>query len=393
MFGPATQEGSDVMTSYRCEDIQVLTAVQAIRKRPGMYIGDCDARGIHHMLDELVAEVLEQHQRGQVGELRVELADGWIVVRDDGPGISPHPVTPDERRRTPGVMGHYAMPPEGLSALEALFTTLHYRRRRDHYPCAPFGGAMFGNTPVVVTALAERLVVETTHAGVRWAQAFERGEAVTAVRRLGPTSLVGTTVRFRPDPMIFGTATLDRDAVRTRLAELAWLFPHLRVWHDERRLPMRGGLAGWARTLARPRGDIECAFTVTQIVGDVSVDLALAWNDAGSLDLRSFVNLERRASGSQVDGLWQGLLAYARSRGAPVRTVDHVREAVSRGLVAIVSVSVSDYRSDWTRQHVTSEPAAAAVRAAIMASAGNNNGYSHRVRRFLDERLLVPAAR
>jgi len=175
-------------------------------------------------------------------------------------------------------------------------------------------------------------------------QAFERGERVTALRRLGTSTLEGTTVRFRPDPTIFGGVDLDHEVVQRRLIELAWLHPHLRVWFQERRLAPRGGITAWARELAAERGDVVDAIALRRDVGDVRVSIAFAWNRDGATTMRAFVNANVTPTGSHIDGMWQGLADYARAMKSPARSVAHVREAIGSGLAAIVDVWMSDPR-------------------------------------------------
>jgi DNA gyrase subunit B len=251
-------------------------------------------------------------------------------------------------------------------------------------------GGLHGVGLAVVNALSERLVVETTYASARWMQTFERGERATVLRRLGVSTRPGTTIRFRPDPDIFGAIELDHTRVRERLCVLARLHPHLRVWFQEQRLLFRGGVREWARELARERGEVVESALLFHSVRGFQVELALAWNREGPPLVRSFVNLHEQVGGSHIDGLWRGFVDYARAREAPARRDAHVREAVGVGLVAIANVHMAEphYRSQ-TRDFMTNPDAALAMRKAMLDGLSPDGWQAWAVRRFLDERLHV----
>lgn len=195
------------MSEYDPSSIVVLAWPEVIRKRPGMYVGDVDdGSGLHHLLWEVAGNVIDLHLARYATELHVDLArDAWVMVRDDGPGIPVEPAGP------------------GLaSILETVCATLHAKATFDqHFPHVHLGVGMHGVGLAAVNALSARFEVETTRDGVRWGQAFERGRVASDLRCLGTTSTVGTTVRFQPDPEIFGAIELDPSAVARRLQELA----------------------------------------------------------------------------------------------------------------------------------------------------------------------------
>lgn len=361
---------------YDADSIQVLRGLEGVRKRPGMYVGDTiDGSGLHHLLWELVSSVIDQHVAGYATELRVEVsADHWVTVHDDGPGIPVDLVPPrlhaeDER---------------AISALELVFTTLQSGPTfGSHYPNL---GVRFGVAFAAVSALSSRVDVETTRDGVRWAQSYERGVAVTALRRLGRTSREGTTIRFRADPDVFSSVAFDHEQIHTRLQELAWLAPHLRIYFQERRLLARGGLGGWARELARTRGDVEAAFAITQINGDVRVDLAMAWNESGAPVTRAFVNTCDTPRGTHVDALWNAFTSYARSINAAASRPSTVREALERGFTGIIHVGLfAPAFAGATRERLVSPEAGRAVARAVTAWLASSASWS--ARRFLDQRL------
>lgn len=368
------------MADYSQDSIQVLEGLEPVRRRPGMYIGSTDGEGLFHMLFELVGNSIDQHLGGHATELRVAISsDGWILVSDDGPGI-PTIAMPEraDRRR--------------VSFLEHVFTRLHCGATFDgHFPHIHLTPGLHGVGVAVVSALSERVEVETTYEGVRWQQVFERGERATPLQRLGPTAVEGTAIRFRPDPMVFGAAQLERTAVEARLRELAWLNPRLRMFWQERRLGARGGIATWASRLAAERGDVVCRYATTNRVRDVHVEVAFAWNACGEPIVRSYVNMQPTCrDGTHVDGIWSGFAEHARTRKTIARRVRHVREAIGCGLVAIVHVGLYHARFGSPSQDQLKNPeAAGAVCAAVRASLADGAWHGWHVRRFLDERLRV----
>ncbi|HTL36314.1 MAG TPA: ATP-binding protein [Kofleriaceae bacterium] len=300
------------MASYSADQIQVLKGLEPVRKRPGMYVGGTDREGLHHLVWEVVGNVIDLHLAGQASELHVSVGpDAWITLRDDGPGV-PTSITS-----------------EGISMLEVVFTRLHAGATYDgHFPHVHLTKNWRGVGLAVVNALSERLEVETTYQGIRWAQAYERGERVSPPRRIGPTTFEGTTIRFRPDPQIFGQVTLDPAAVGARLQQLAWLNPQLRVVWQEQRLRGRGGVLGWAHSIARERGRVVCSHGVVGAEGDVKVDIGLAWNETGPSRIHGFVNMQPTTGGTHVDGLWTAFVSMP-ERTTPRLASAHAREAMA----------------------------------------------------------------
>ncbi|NVB81571.1 MAG: hypothetical protein HOV81_24470 [Kofleriaceae bacterium] len=339
-----------------------------MRRRPGMYVGDTNTfAGIYHLIFEVVGNTVDQYYARAATEVAVDLGpDSWITVRDDGPGI-----------------------PADL--IERIFTTLSTSGTVDgHFPHVHVA-AWRGVGLAVVSAVSTRVEVETTRDGVRWAQAFERGEPVTTLRRLGATEIEGTTIRFRPDPTIFRSIELDVGAVRSRLQELAWLLPHLRVFLDERRIHGRGGLVGMARELAGP-APIDATFAIERLQDEIFVDIGIAWAGRDAPRVRSFVNtLATIEDGKHVDGFWQGLAAYARDCGAAARTVSAVRELLGPGLAAAIRIDMIHPKYGNPRKDQLQNPeAATAVLKAVRRSLELGLPYAQPARALIHGRLGVP---
>lgn len=190
---------------------------------------------------------------------------------------------------------------------------------------------------------------------------------------------------------IFGSIAFDHARIYERLQELAWLTPQLRIYFQERRLPARGGLGGWALEHARARGEVQAAFAITQIIGDVRVDLALAWNELGASVTRAFVNTCEAPCGTHVDALWSAFATYARSIEAAASRRSTVREALERGFTSIIHVGLfGPAFAGATRERLTSPEAGRAVTRAIAAWLASTHAWC--ARGFLDQRLGSAAA-
>src|SRR5579883_310494 len=205
-------------SSYSGADITVLEGLEAVRKRPGMYIGSTDVRGLHHLVYEVVDNAVDEALAGYCDTIRVTIhADHSVTVEDNGRGI---PVD--------------IQPQTGKPALEVVMTMLHAGGK--------FGGAgykvsggLHGVGVSVVNALSQWLVVEVRREGRRYVQRFERGRPVSPLQVEGRTDQTGTTVTFLPDPEIFVERDIDSRIIGDRLDELAYLNAGLVLTlHDER---------------------------------------------------------------------------------------------------------------------------------------------------------------
>jgi DNA gyrase subunit B len=355
--------------SYDARSIEVLDGIDSVRKRPGMYIGDVDdGSGLHHLIWEVVSNVVDQHLARRAAQLGVDVSSGWVTVEDDGPGI------PCRTHR-------------GQHVLELIFTTLHPGPTRDmHTPHVHLTRTVHGVGLAPVNAVCARLEVETHYEGRVWRAAFERGRVVEPPAVYGPTSRTGTRVRFRPDPTIFSSA-IDDAAVGARLAELAWLYPLLAIRWQGATLPGRGGPPTWIRALASGPLAGDAVVAALRTFDDVQVDVALAWDGDGPARLRSYVNGVRTVSGTHERGLRRGLRKLARKLGstASSRTVD---EQLAPGMIAILHVGLLDPRFGGPcRDHLETPHAAPAVSRAIEDAIEHAIAQTPALRAFLRERL------
>jgi len=209
---------NDLNNKYEASDIQVLKGLEAVRKRPGMYIGSTGQRGLHHLVYEVVDNSIDEAMAGFCKKIKVELLEGDEVrVTDDGRGI---PVDIHPTEKIPGI--------------EVAMGMLHAGGKFDRSTYKVSGG-LHGVGVSVVNALSEYLEVVVFKDGKEYHQRYERGNKVTELKVIGKTKRNGTRVTFRPDPKIFDLLDFDFDGLSSRFRELAYLSAGIRiVFMDER---------------------------------------------------------------------------------------------------------------------------------------------------------------
>jgi DNA gyrase subunit B len=325
---------------YGAEKIQVLQGLQAVRKRPGMYIGSTGPRGLHHLVYEVVDNSVDEAMAGYCDEISVTIeTDNAIRVEDNGRGF-PVDIHPTEKK--PGV--------------EVAMTTLHAGGKFDHGSYKVSGG-LHGVGVSVVNALSEWLEVEVMRDGKRYHQRYERGGKASELREIGTAEATGTIVRFRPDPEIFPEIDFQFETLATRLRELAFLSkglqiefqdmrgesPQMEVYHYE------GGLLEFVKHLNKNRKPLHPKpFYVETTRDEVEVQCAIQYNDSYTETLFTFVNnINTHEGGTHLSGfkaaLTRTINAYANDRGLFKKSEftlsgDDVRE----GLTAVLSVKVME---------------------------------------------------
>ena len=332
-----------VVAEYSAKNISVLKGLDGVRKRPAMYIGSTDRRGLHHLVWEVIDNAVDEHLAGHASKITVRiLDDGGLEVSDDGRGI-PIDNHPTERR----------------PAVEVALTTLHAGGKFDRQSYAVSGG-LHGVGVSVVNALSDRTEVEVTRGGARHAISFAKGRTVDKLAKLpGKRTGSGTLVRFWPDGTIFETVVFDHDTIAQRLHETALLNAGLALTLiDERdgRSATYRSKKGLVDFVAELLGDAEPLVpTITlsdtrEIEGlPVAIDVAFTWTESFHDDrLRSYVNIVRTGDGgTHEEGFRRALTAtlnrFGRDSKAlgvkdPNLTGDDVRE----GLVAVISIKLPD---------------------------------------------------
>ena len=331
----------DKKIKYGAEQIQVLEGLEAVRKRPGMYIGSTSLRGLHHLVYEVVDNSIDEALAGYCTHIEVEIGeDNSISVTDNGRGI---PV---------------AMHKVGKPAVEVVLTVLHAGGKfgGDGYPIS---GGLHGVGISVVNALSEWTRVEVKRDGYFYTISFKRGvtdQPLMKVRPLRPDEETGTHVTFKPDKEIFPDTVYDFDPLKTRLRELAFLNKGLHITLTDKRgegkqevYCYEGGLVSFVEFLNENRTAVNP--TVVQIDGEknkVIVDVAMQYNDGYSENILSFVNdIFTEEGGTHLSGFRSGLTRtindYGRQAGLIKDNEDNLSgDDVREGLTAVISVKVRE---------------------------------------------------
>jgi DNA gyrase subunit B len=330
--------------SYDAGSITVLEGLEAVRKRPGMYIGSTGERGLHHLVYEVVDNSVDEALAGYCDTISVMLlADGGVRVQDDGRGI---PV--DEH------------PVEHRPALEVVMTTLHAGGKFDGKSYAVSGG-LHGVGVSVVNALSMMLEVEVQRDGYVWTQAYERGDPMGQVTRGAATQDTGTTTTFWPDSQIFETTDWSFETLSRRLQEMAFLNKNLAIsLTDERtlddsgqpravRYQYAGGIADFVRYINNSKEPVHGSIIDFDEEADgISVEIAMQWTGAYTESVHTFANTINTAEGgTHEEGFRAALTAivnrYAREQKL-LREKDEnlTGDDVREGLTAIVSVKLAE---------------------------------------------------
>jgi DNA gyrase subunit B len=324
--------------SYEAKDIQVLEGLEAVRRRPAMYIGSTGPRGLHHLIWEVVDNSVDEAMAGVCSRIEVTLlADGGVRVKDDGRGI---PVGTHAKTRQ--------------SALTTVLTTLHAGGKFESGAYTVSGG-LHGVGLSVVNALSRRLEVEVARDGYLWHQAFEMGAAAGKVAKGKPARRTGTTVTFWPSPVIFSETTeFNYATVASRMREMAFLNKGLEIiLIDERGEGSRetfrysGGLVDFVKHLNAKREPLHPhVISLEEVSEDVEVEVALQWNAGYTETVLTFANnINTHEGGTHEEGFRKALTRavneFARGKGVLKGKEDNlVGEDIREGLTAVVAVRV-----------------------------------------------------
>jgi DNA gyrase subunit B len=328
---------TDKNSSYGAEQIQVLDGLEAVRKRPSMYIGNTSGEGLHHLIWEIVDNSIDEALAGHCSSISVYIHEGDIIsVEDDGRGI------PVEKH-----------PTENMTALELVMTTLHAGGKFDHSSYKVSGG-LHGVGVSVVNALSMELTAEIRRDGKVYRQKYAYGAIKSDLEIIGNSNKTGTKITFKADPEIFTETTVyDYETVKGRLRELSYLNKGLSIYlKDERsgqedKFHASGGIVSYVEYLNRNRTPIfDEPIYITGIKDSVEVDIALQHFDGYSERLFSFVNnINTREGGSHVAGFRSALTKcinkYANDDIIPKNLREKMGgDDVREGLTCIISVRV-----------------------------------------------------
>ena len=322
---------------YDASNIKVLPGIEGVRRRPAMYIGDTGARGLHHLVEEVVANAIDEAMAGYCTEINVQInADNSVTVVDDARGI---PVD--------------MHPTEGKPAVEVVMTTLHAGGKFDQRAYKVSGG-LHGVGVSVVNALSEWLTVEVRINGQVYHQRYERGVTASELKVIGKSKTTGTSITFRPDPDIFPDVTFSFDTIVNRMRELAFLNRGVCITltdenSDKRReFCYEGGIAAFVEHLNQGKDVIhEHVIFFEKQEGDVWVEVAMQYNSGYNENVFSFANnINTIEGGTHLYGfrsaLTRTLNAYAKARNLLKGDRLAQGEDVREGLTAVVSVKLPE---------------------------------------------------
>jgi len=333
-----SKRGKAAGSDYTAASIQVLEGLEAVRKRPGMYIGSTDERGLHHLIWEVVDNSIDEAMAGQATTIRVTLhADGMVTVQDDGRGVP---------------VGKHST---GKDALEVVHTVLHAGGKFGGGGYKVSGG-LHGVGVSVVNALSKWMRVESARDGSVWAQEYERGKPRGPVKKIGPQGTRrGTTTSFIADPDMFETTEFSFDQISQRLRESAYLTKRVWITHLDERIDrersfyFEGGVQSFVRHLNRNKEVLHTRpIYVERREGGTAVEVALQYNDSYTENVLAFANnINTVDGGTHVTGfraaLTSSLNDWARRAGV-LRDADGnlSGDDVREGLTAVISVKLTD---------------------------------------------------
>ncbi len=382
---------------YTSKDIQVLEGLEAVRVRPGMYIGSTDQRGLHHLIFEVLDNSVDEAMAGFCTKVEIVIAlDGLITVVDDGRGIPVdiHPST-------------------GKSGLETVMTTLHAGGKFGGGAYKVTGG-LHGVGGSVVNALSAHLKAEVQRDGWQYFQEYIQGKPTGDIKRESRTREHGTTISFHPDPEIFPIIEYDFETLISHFKEIAYLNKGLQIdftslWHEdqrkgdvERTYYFDGGIANLVRNVNKNRRVMQkLPFYYEKTVDDTAVEVAIQYNDSFSETVYSFANcINTQEGGTHLTGFRAALTRvindYTRKQGfikddQPNLTGEDVRE----GLAAVISVKMTNPQFEGQTKTKLGNAEVRSVVEAVVAEGLSRYLESHPVdsKRVVEKCLTSQRAR
>ncbi|MFH0910537.1 MAG: ATP-binding protein, partial [Planctomycetota bacterium] len=378
---------------YRADSIKALEGLQAVRRRPGMYIGDTGARGMHHLVYEVLDNSIDEAMAGYAGHISLTLnGDGSASVIDDGRGI------PVDRHKE-----------KNMSALTVVMTMLHAGGKfdRDSYKVS---GGLHGVGVSVVNALSEWLEVEVYRDGALYFQRYERGVPQTEVEERGKSKRTGTKVVFKPDPQIFVDAedlAFDYDRIASRLRELAFLNRGLQISiTDERReerkdsFSYQGGIKAYVQYLNQNKNTIHSEvihFEKRDESTNTEVEIALQYNDSYAENVLCFANnINTIEGGTHLSGFRSALTRCINAWGRKNNVIKDESlqgEDCREGLSAVLSIRLAEPQFEGqTKTKLGNRDAQGAVETVVNEGLGSYFEEHPGIARSIVTRSVVAAA-
>ena len=338
--GNLIPEDEKAKADYNASDIQVLEGLEAVRKRPGMYIGSVSIRGLHHLVYEIVDNAVDEALAGYCKNIHVTIEPGNIIkVEDDGRGI-PVDIHPKTK----------------ISAAETVYTKLHAGGKFGGDSGYKVSGGLHGVGASVVNALSEWTEVTIQRDGGIFQMKFERGKVVESLKRIGNSEKTGTTVRFLADSTIFETLEYEYEVLENRFREMAFLTKGLNITIEDTReetpkkanFCFEGGLKSFVEYLNKNKEKLHPTPIYMEKEGDFPIEIAIQYTSAYSENMYSFVNnINTIEGGTHLEGFKRSLTKvfndYAKSHNILKEkdnnlTGDDIRE----GITAVISVKVKE---------------------------------------------------
>jgi DNA gyrase subunit B len=336
--------------TYDSSNIQVLKGLEAVKKRPGMYIGDTDdGSGLHHMVFEVLDNCIDEAMAGHCSDINVIVnKDGSVTVKDNGRGV-PVDVHKDE----------------GISAAELILTTLHSGGKFDDNSYKVSGG-LHGVGVSVVNALSDRLILKVCRDGGEYFQEYKHGAPLAKLKKLGASKETGTEITFYPSSTTFSSVTFEINRIHKRIQELSFLNAGVSITvEDERtgkskKFKNSGGLSSYVTYLKGTKKHVTEIFECSGTENDVGVEIALQWTDSYTENVLVYTNnIPQKDGGTHLAGfrgsLTRVLKAFIKRENAKKSPTDLLGEDVREGIVAIISVKVPDPKfSSQTKEKLVS---------------------------------------